>query len=72
MISVIKFFLRLIIGILSLILGITGFVIPLLPGWLLIFFGIAMISPRNGKKGYAWLKKKMKMRKKQKTTQTNE
>jgi len=62
----IKKFLSLIVGTLSIIIGFLGLLLPLIPGWLLIFFGILIISPFHGQKIISFFKEKIinKIRKK--------
>lgn len=45
-------------GIILIIIGIVGLVLPLMPGVVPIFAGILLISPIHGKKIIDWLKKK--------------
>lgn len=42
--------LRIAAGIILLMLGIIGLVVPIIQGWLLIFIAIPIISPAHGKK----------------------
>ena len=35
-----------IIGILFILIGMTGLVLPVIPGWVLIFFGLSFIAPK--------------------------
>ncbi|MFH1284329.1 MAG: PGPGW domain-containing protein [Candidatus Peregrinibacteria bacterium] len=55
----IKMTLRIIVGTFSIVLGIIGFLIPFMPGWLLVFFGIILISPHHGKRVISWVKQKI-------------
>lgn len=47
---------RVSVGIMLLMLGIIGLLLPVLQGWLLIFVAIPIISPRHGKQMVAKLK----------------
>jgi uncharacterized membrane protein YbaN (DUF454 family) len=44
------------------LLGLSGIVLPILPGWVFIFAGIYLISPRRHKSIKRWLMKTLKIR----------
>jgi len=48
--------LRVSVGLVLLLLGIAGILLPILQGWLLILVAIPLISPAHGKKMAAKLK----------------
>ena len=52
--------LKVFIGIIFFMIGIVGLVMPILPGWALIFAGIILIYPEKGKKIVQWLEEKVK------------
>lgn len=56
---------KIIIGVISILIGIIGLVLPILPGWVLIFAGIYLLSPEHGKAIVNWLEEKIKRYRKQ-------
>jgi uncharacterized membrane protein YbaN (DUF454 family) len=44
------------------LLGLSGIVLPVLPGWVFIFAGIYLISPRRHKSIKNWLIKFFKLK----------
>lgn len=52
--------LKILLAILSICLGIIGFLLPLIPGWPFIILAILLIKPEQGKKFKEWLKKRRK------------
>lgn len=50
---------KIFLGILSLILGLVGLLLPILPGWVFIFAGIYLIFPEHGKNIVHWLESKI-------------
>jgi uncharacterized membrane protein YbaN (DUF454 family) len=54
--------LKKIAGAAMIILGLSGIVLPVLPGWVFIFAGIYLISPRKHKSIKNWLIKVFKIK----------
>lgn len=50
---------EIVLGTIFLIASIIGFIVPIIPGWLLLFSGIVLISPHHGKKIVDWIKKRL-------------
>lgn len=57
-----KYFLRLFLGAILLILGLAGLFLPVLQGWLFITLGFVLLYPVQGKKLARKLKKKLKQK----------
>lgn len=51
---------KIILGVIFFLLGIVGLLLPILPGWALIFAGIMLIYPERGKRIVQWLEEKIK------------
>lgn len=58
--------LRLFGGMVLLLIGIISLLLPLLPGWVLIFGGVLLLFPESGKKIVARVKEWLKKRKENK------
>ena len=50
-------------GLILLMLGIIGLVVPIMQGWLLILIAIPLINPEHGKKMAVWVREKWRKRK---------
>jgi uncharacterized protein YqgC (DUF456 family) len=51
--------LKIILGLILVFTGIIGLLVPVMPGWLLIFPGLAMLFPEKGKEIATKLKKRV-------------
>ena len=54
----IKRFLIFALGIFLLVVGVAGLILPILPGWVLIFMGLSIVAPRAAKRLKGWVFKK--------------
>lgn len=53
-----------IIGTIMILIGLSGIVLPILPGWVFVFAGIYLISPRKHKSIKDWLIRTFKLKRK--------
>ena len=51
-----------VVGSVLILLGLSGIVLPILPGWVFIFAGIFLISPRRHRSIKNWLIKFFKLK----------
>lgn len=42
------------------VVGMIGIILPIMPGWVFLFSGILILSPKRGKVYVEWLKEKSK------------
>lgn len=52
---------KIIIGIICLIIGLIGLLLPILPGWVFIFAAIYLLFPERGKDIVHWLESKINL-----------
>lgn len=53
-----------ILGLILITIGLFGILIPIMPGWTPLIFGIALIHPATGNRMKNWLGSKIEKRKK--------
>ena len=54
---------KILFAIFNIIIGIIGFLLPILPGWPFILVAIILLKPEKGQKITDWIKNKIKKRK---------
>lgn len=51
---------KILLGVILVFVGIIGLLVPIMPGWMFIFPGLALISPKSGRQLAENFKRKLK------------
>ena len=54
---------KILFGIFNIIIGLIGFLLPIIPGWPFMLVAIILLKPEKGQKITDWIKIKIKKRK---------